>query len=136
MKCIKSLYLKKNANVDQLNLLKYWVMEYELQMYMIKFALTCKTFTSLSNSKTHSNRYKNNCLCVKKKTLTINSQLGTCLVFLFTYSLKTSKCRSRRSYYQKYTTGELSFSPRYCIKYFLINMLILKQIKIVENRNA
>lgn len=51
-------------------------MEYELHMYMIKFALTCKTLTSRSNSKTHSNRYKNNCLCVKK-TLTINSQLGT-----------------------------------------------------------
>lgn len=103
-------------------------------MYVIKFALTCKTFTSRSNSKKHSNRYKNNCLCVKK-TLTINSQLGTCLIFLFAYSLKTSKCRSRKSHYQKNTTGEISFSPRYCIKYFLINMLILKQIKRVENRN-
>lgn len=109
-------------------------MEYELQMYVIKFALTCKTFTSRSNSKTHSNRYKNNCLCVKKN-LSDKFTAGTCLVFLFTYSLKTSKCRSRRSYYQKYTTGEISFSPRYCIKYFLINMLILKQIKRVENRN-
>lgn len=32
---------------------------------MIKFALTCKTFTSRSNSKKQLNRYENNCLCVK-----------------------------------------------------------------------
>lgn len=82
-------------------------------MYVIKFALTCKTFISRSNSKTHSNRYKNN--FVRKKILNEKFTAGNVFNISIYLFVKKSKCRSRRSHYQKYTTGEISFSPRYCI---------------------